>query len=55
MSPTIQMSQSTNAGGGRGGLMNTLKRAVGGGGLFLTRPPTAAVDPAARCLGGRHH
>ncbi|MFJ4188331.1 AIM24 family protein [Kitasatospora sp. NPDC089509] len=37
MSPNIQMSQTTNAGGGRGGLMNTLKRAVGGGGLFLTQ------------------
>ncbi|MFF7636103.1 TIGR00266 family protein [Kitasatospora sp. NPDC008050] len=37
MSANMQMSQTTNAGGGRGGLMNTLKRAVGGGGIFLTQ------------------
>ncbi|MDH6125477.1 TIGR00266 family protein [Kitasatospora sp. GP82] len=37
MSSNMQMSQTTNAGGGRGGLMNTLKRAVSGGGIFLTQ------------------
>jgi uncharacterized protein (AIM24 family) len=36
MTPSIQMSQTTNAGGG-GGFMQGLKRVVGGGGLFLTR------------------
>jgi uncharacterized protein (AIM24 family) len=36
MTPDIRMSQSTAA-GGRGGLMQGLKRAAGGGGLFLTR------------------
>jgi uncharacterized protein (TIGR00266 family) len=35
MSPNIQMSQTTNAGGG-GGFMKGLKRVVGGGGLFMT-------------------
>ncbi|MFE9429196.1 TIGR00266 family protein [Kitasatospora sp. NPDC006697] len=38
MTANIQMSQTTNTGGPRGGgLLGTLKRAVGGGGLFLTR------------------
>jgi uncharacterized protein (TIGR00266 family) len=39
MSANMQMSQTTNIGGqrGGGGLMNTLKRAVGGGGIFLTQ------------------
>jgi uncharacterized protein (TIGR00266 family) len=36
MSPNLQMSQTTSA-GGRGGLMSGLKRVLGGGGLFLTR------------------
>jgi uncharacterized protein (AIM24 family) len=36
MHGSIQMSQTT-AGGGGGGLMRGLKRAIGGGGLFLTR------------------
>ena len=36
MTPNISMSQTTSAGGQRG-LMGTLKRAVGGGGLFITR------------------
>ena len=36
MTPSIQMSQTTSAAGG-GGLMQGLKRMVGGGGLFLTR------------------
>jgi uncharacterized protein (TIGR00266 family) len=35
MSPNVQMSQSTAAGGG-GGFMAGLKRAVGGGGFFVT-------------------
>lgn len=35
MTQSIQMSQTTNTGGG--GLMQGLKRAVGGGGLFVTR------------------
>jgi uncharacterized protein (AIM24 family) len=35
MTPDIRMSQSS-ANGGRGGLMQGLKRAAGGGGLFLT-------------------
>jgi uncharacterized protein (AIM24 family) len=39
MTDTIQMSQTMNAGGGAGGggLMQGLKRVLGGGGLFLTR------------------
>jgi uncharacterized protein (AIM24 family) len=39
MTPTIQMSQTTSAGGQGGGhgLMAGLKRVVGGGGLFITR------------------
>jgi uncharacterized protein (TIGR00266 family) len=38
MSPNVQMSQTTSSGGaGGGGLMGGLKRALGGGGLFLTR------------------
>jgi uncharacterized protein (TIGR00266 family) len=36
MTTSIQMSQTTNTGGG-GGFMQGLKRVVGGGGLFLTR------------------
>jgi uncharacterized protein (TIGR00266 family) len=36
MTTSIQMSQTTNTGGG-GGFMRGLKRVVGGGGLFLTR------------------
>ena len=36
MTPGIQMSQTTSTGGG-GGFMKGLKRAIGGGGLFLTR------------------
>jgi uncharacterized protein (AIM24 family) len=36
MTPSIQMSQTTNAGGGRG-LMQGLKRVAGGGGMFITR------------------
>ena len=36
MSPNVQMSQTTNA-GGAGGFMTGLKRALGGGGFFLTR------------------
>src|SRR4051812_32619397 len=36
MSPNIQMSQTTGA-GASGGLMGGLKRALGGGSLFLTR------------------
>jgi uncharacterized protein (AIM24 family) len=35
MTPSIQMSQHAGGGGG-GGLMQGLKRAVGGGGIFLT-------------------
>ncbi len=38
MSPNLQMSQTTSTGGGKGGgLLGGLKRALGGGGLFLTR------------------
>jgi uncharacterized protein (AIM24 family) len=37
MTTSIQMSQTTNTGGGAGGLMGGLKRVMGGGGLFLTR------------------
>lgn len=40
MSPNLQMSQTTSTGakGGKGGgLLGGLKRAMGGGGLFLTR------------------
>ncbi|MDH6142886.1 MULTISPECIES: AIM24 family protein [Kitasatospora] len=38
MTANVQMSQTTNTGGPGGrGLLGTLKRAVGGGGLFLTR------------------
>lgn len=40
MTPNIALSQTTGtggAGGGGGGLMGALKRAVGGGGIFLTR------------------
>ncbi len=37
MTPSIQMSQTTSAGPGGGGLMQGLKRMMGGGGLFLTR------------------
>jgi uncharacterized protein (TIGR00266 family) len=36
MSPNVQMSQTTSA-GGSGGFLAGLKRAVGGGGFFLTR------------------
>ena len=36
MSPNLQMSQTTSA-GGKGGLLSGLKRALGGGGIFLTR------------------
>ena len=36
MSTNIQMSQTTSAGGGKG-IMSGLKRAVGGGGLFVTK------------------
>ena len=35
MTPSIQMSQRMNTGGG-GGLMQGLKRAIGGGGIFVT-------------------
>ncbi len=35
MTTSIQMSQRTNTGGG-GGLMQGLKRAIGGGGIFVT-------------------
>jgi uncharacterized protein (AIM24 family) len=37
MTPSIQMSQTTNAGGGGRGLMQGLKRVAGGGGMFITR------------------
>jgi uncharacterized protein (AIM24 family) len=40
MTPNIMLSQTTGAnqqGGGGGGFMGVLKRAVGGGGIFLTR------------------
>ncbi|MGK4579318.1 TIGR00266 family protein [Kitasatospora sp. HPMI-4] len=38
MSANLHMSQTTNTGGpGGGGLLNTLKRAVSGGGIFLTQ------------------
>jgi len=38
MSANVQMSQTTNSGGqGGGGLMGTLRRAIGGGGIFLTQ------------------
>jgi uncharacterized protein (TIGR00266 family) len=36
MTPNIVMSQTTS-GGGQGGIMGSLKRAAGGGGIFLTR------------------
>ncbi len=36
MTPNMQMSQTTSAGGGKG-LMGGLKRAIGGGGLFVTK------------------
>ena len=37
MSTNLQMSQTTSTGGKGGGLMGGLKRALGGGGIFLTR------------------
>jgi len=37
MSPGIQMTQTTSTGGGGGGLKAGLKRAVGGGGIFMTQ------------------
>jgi uncharacterized protein (TIGR00266 family) len=37
MSPNVRMSQTASTGGGGGGLMQGLKRVMGGGGLFLTR------------------
>jgi uncharacterized protein (TIGR00266 family) len=37
MTPNIQLSQHVGAGGHSGGLMQGLKRVLGGGGLFLTR------------------
>ena len=40
MSANIQLSQTTNTGGTKG-IMSGLKRAVGGGGLFLTQYQTA--------------
>ncbi|SRR5579863_1431619 len=36
MSPNVRMSQTTSAGGSGGGLMQGLKRVMGGGSLFLT-------------------
>jgi len=52
MTPSIQMSQTTNAGGG-GGFMQGLKRVVGGGGLFLTA--SRALDDHLRGQGTRPH
>jgi uncharacterized protein (TIGR00266 family) len=47
MSANMQMSQTTSTGGG-GGLMAGLKRAVGGGGIFLTRyTPTSGTGMVA--------
>ncbi|MGH9109201.1 MAG: AIM24 family protein [Acidimicrobiales bacterium] len=38
MTPNLQMSQTTSTGGGKGrSLLGGLKRAIGGGGIFLTR------------------
>ena len=37
MSPGIQMTQTTSTAGGGGGFKAGLKRAVGGGGIFMTR------------------
>jgi uncharacterized protein (TIGR00266 family) len=37
MTPNIQLSQHMSTGSGRGGLMQGLKRVMGGGGLFLTQ------------------
>ncbi|HEY1617707.1 MAG TPA: AIM24 family protein [Streptosporangiaceae bacterium] len=37
MTPSIQMSQTMNTGGGGGGFRQGLKRVMGGGGLFLTK------------------
>jgi len=37
MSPNLQRSQTTSTGGKKGGLLGGLKRALGSGGLFLTR------------------
>lgn len=37
MTPNMRMSQTTSGGGGGRGLMSSLKRAVGGGGIFLTQ------------------
>ena len=37
MTPNMQMSQTTSTGGSGKGLMSSLKRVVGGGGLFLTK------------------
>lgn len=36
MTPNIAMTQTTGT-GGQGGFMNTLKRAAGGGGIFMTQ------------------
>ena len=36
MTPNIQLTQHTGTGGPGGGLMQGLKRVLGGGGLFLT-------------------
>lgn len=47
MSPEVQMTQKTST-GGKGGLMAGLKRAVGGGGIFLTEyRATAAAGTVA--------
>jgi uncharacterized protein (AIM24 family) len=37
MSANVQMSQTTNTGGQGGGFLAGVKRAIGGGGFFLTR------------------
>ncbi len=37
MSPNLQMSQTTSTGTKHGGLLSGFKRALGGGGIFLTR------------------
>lgn len=55
MTPSVEMSQTTSTGGGKG-LMSGLKRVAGGGGIFLTRyraPSTQGTVAFAAKLPGR--
>src|SRR5580692_5259469 len=44
MTPTIQLTQHMGTGGAGGGLMQGLKRVLGGGGLFLTHYEAVSGD-----------